>query len=314
MKDLNLSGRLWGAIVNNFWLKLLSVLFALGFYAFIHSAQNAQRTVAVKLVIEKPPEDLDRKLMTDIPAAVDVTLVGPAQQLESVNDQDLSITLNLRAAEDIPDLRLDPDMIAGLPPRLRVDRVYPSRLKIHFETIVEIEVPVQVARAGEPASGMEVVGKIAIEPEKIIATGIESAVKTIQFARVEPFDVSGLEAGRHQRQLKLDSPPEGVEYDHTMITASLDVRREVLSREYERVTVEVVGYPLAKTKPSAVRVKISGDPKKVDAITAEMIVPRIDLKGSGEDLSQPGSAELPVLVELPDVDVLIWPEKVLVKW
>ena len=35
-------------------------------------------------------------------------------------------------------------MITGLPPRLRVDRVYPSRIKIRFESIIDLEIEVQV--------------------------------------------------------------------------------------------------------------------------------------------------------------------------
>ena len=54
------SSAILNAIFENFWLKLIALVFALGFYAFIHSEQDAQRTIAVKLVVESPPENVRR--------------------------------------------------------------------------------------------------------------------------------------------------------------------------------------------------------------------------------------------------------------
>ncbi|RLB56961.1 MAG: hypothetical protein DRI90_18335, partial [Deltaproteobacteria bacterium] len=136
MKRRTFSGAILNAIFENFWLKLIALVAALGFYGFIHSEQDAQRTIAVKLVVEKPPESVPRRLMTPIPAAVDVTVVGPFQQLEALQPERLSIALNLQAAQSIQDLKLLPEMINDLPPRVRVDRISPTRLQIHFEDII----------------------------------------------------------------------------------------------------------------------------------------------------------------------------------
>ena len=201
------------ALRENFLLKLSSLIIAIAFYGFIHSAQNAQRTVAVKLVVEKPPESVQRKLMTEIPPSVDVTVLGPLQTLETLNPDELSITLNLQAAQSIPELKLTPDLVTGLPPRVRVDRVSPSRLKIRFEPIVTREVRVQVARTGEPGEGMEVQGKPIVEPSHIQATGIESSLAVLQYARTEPFDVSTLGEGKHKRMLRLHDAPEGISWN-----------------------------------------------------------------------------------------------------
>jgi YbbR domain-containing protein len=300
------------AIRENFWLKLISLVFAVGFYAFIHSAQNAQRTIAVKLVVEKPPHTVQRKLMTDLPASIDVTLVGPLQQLEALRSEELSITLNLQSAQSIPELKLLPEMVTGLPPRVIVDRLQPSRLKIRFEEIVSHEVRVQVARTGDPLEGLEVQGKPIVDPSTIEATGIESSVAIIQFARTEPFDVSNLGEGKHQRRLKLHDAPEGVTFSEESVQATIELVRKLTQREFTEVRVEVLGLPGARVRPATVTVKVTGPPERVESLREDAVVPLVDPRR--ENLSQPGSAQLPVVVDIPEVQVTIEPPMVVVKW
>jgi YbbR domain-containing protein len=314
--ERQLSRILLEGVFNNFWLKLISLLFALGFYAFIHSDQNAQRVIRVKLVTESPPENIPRKLMTNIPPTVDVTLTGPESAIEQLNGDDYAITLNLQAATDIPELRLVPEMIApDLPPRVTVDRIFPSRLAIRFEDIVTRMVPVQVPRTGEPGAGMEEQGTPVIEPVEVKATGIESAVSTIQFASTEPFDLSGLMEGTFTRDLRLYDPPENVEYDVRIVRATVEIVQKRKQREFDNIKVEVLGLPRATTNPPVVHLIVSGPADIVERLRSEAIVPRVEPLRLEVDTSQPGSANLRVMVDLPpQLDVTIQPEFVVVKW
>ncbi len=314
MTDKPFSSTILNAIFENFWLKLIALVFALGFYALIHSEQDAQRTIAVKLVVEKPPADVPRRLMTPIPPSVDVTIVGPFQQLEGLRPERLSIALNLQAAQSIDHLKLLPDMVSDLPPRVRVDRIMPNHLQIQFEDIITRDVEVQVARTGEPAAGMEVVGKTTVEPIKVVATGIESAITVIQYARTEAFDVSGLSEGQHQRRLRLDDPPENVSWSEASVQATMEIARKLAQREFVGLPVAVVGVVNARLRPATVTVKVEGLPDRVEALNEDAVVPRIDLKAAGADTSQPGSANLEVIVDIPDVALTITPAEVFVSW
>lgn len=301
-------------LFDNFWLKLISIVFALGFYGFIHSAQNAQRTVPVKLVVEKPSETVPRRLMSDIPPSVDVTLVGPLQQLEALRPDDLAITLNLQEAQNIPELKLTPDMIPDLPPRVTVDRMYPSRLEVLFEDIVERMVPVQVARTGTPAKGMEVVGETIVEPEEIKATGIRSEVMTMQYARAAAFDVSGLGEGLHERQLKLDEPPDNVVYDATSVTATVQIALKLASKEFDKIPIEVAGIQKAKTKPTHIRVELTGPPERIEKLSQDDVVAVVHPVPPGTEIPQSGSVETNILIDLPDLQINQSHTKALVIW
>src|SRR5712675_49465 len=65
--------RLGETLVENLGLKVLSFAFALGLYAFIHSAQEAQRNLPVDVVAMPPPKSARR---ADRPAVALASLGG----------------------------------------------------------------------------------------------------------------------------------------------------------------------------------------------------------------------------------------------
>jgi YbbR domain-containing protein len=300
------------ALFENFWLKLVSLLCALAAYGFIHSAQDVEMDVEVKIIREMPPDNVSRKLISDVPSKVDVQLVGPLSQLEAIRAEELSIKLNLQGAES-QEVRLTADMINELPPRVRVERVRPSRLEIRFEDVVSAPVQVQVPRTGEPATGMEIRGSITVEPVEVTATGIESLVSTIQYARTQAFDVSNLGPGLYTQRLLLHEPPEGVIWDVDSVEATVEVVRRLETKPF-LVEVEVVGVARASVKPPTVRVSVTGAPERLETLRKEAIIARVDPKAAGFDVTKPGSELVPVLVEIADAAVSVEPDKVLVKW
>jgi hypothetical protein len=306
------SGWVWGLLFDNFWLKLTALVAALGFYAFINLAKPSTEKFEVRLRLEDPLPSSGKARKVDLLPVIWVEVKGPAPAVKQIDQRDLFIELNLTDGQD-EEIELVESLIS-LPPRVHVTRFIPPVLKFRFEDIINREIKVQVSRTGELAKDMEVKGAIVIEPETVIATGITSLVDTVQFARADAFDVTGLEEGRHTRNLKLDRPPEGVRYDHADIMASIDVIRQLAEKEFEQVTVEVIGLPRSRTKPATVSIKITGTPDEVAKINADLIVPQVDPTKGDVDLSQPGSANFTVVVNLPNVQVEVVPATVLVKW
>lgn len=302
-----------GGLLSHFWLKLIAVLCALSLYAFIHSAQNTQRTIAVKLVAQSPPEAVKRQLLTDLPGTVDITLIGPRQQLETISPDDHSITLDLSAAQSV-ELRLVKSMITDLPPRVRIDRMYPAKLDIRFEDIVSRAVDVKVVLEGAPAKGMEVQGEIQLTPKDITVIGIASRVRTLQSVAADPFQVSGLGEGTHTRQLRLVAPPSYVNFSAQVVTAKLQIGKRLAQRQFDKVPISVIGLTGAKVVPAVVQIRVSGPPADVEALDADSISARVRVAVEGEDRPKSNSLELEVDVSIAGVQVEVIPNKVVVSW
>lgn len=298
------------ALLDNLGLKVLSLVFALGFYAFINGAENAERALSVSVVSIMPPDNANRQLMTQLPTEVTVTVRGSRTQLDDLRADDLgTLQIDLRSGA-VPTIELEPWMF-HVPAGIAVKQIYPPNIKLHWDDVITRPIPVQVSRTGEVGPGFEVKGAIAVDPAAVSARGPKSIVEVMQFARTAPFDVTGLTEGTYQRSLALDWPPKLVSFDVDTVVATIEINRELISRTFDR-KVEVVGLPRAKTTPSSVSVQITGTPQDVSSMAPEAIVPRVELRDV--DPAQPGSAYLDVLVDVGRVRVEVTPPKVLVRW
>ncbi|MCC6554945.1 MAG: YbbR-like domain-containing protein [Polyangiaceae bacterium] len=300
------------ALLENLGLKILSLAFALALYAFIHGAENAQRTLAVSVVSIMPPDSANRQLMTQLPTEVAVTVRGSRTQLDDLRADELgTLQIDLRSGH-VAHIDLDASMF-HVPAGLSVEQIEPPTIDLRWDDVTTRPIPVQVPRTGEVAAGFQVNGAIAVDPPAVQARGPQSIVEVMQYAGTAPFDVTGLTEGSYQRSLALDRPPKLVVYDVDTVVATVDVTRVLISRTFDR-KIEVVGLPRAKTIPPVVAVKITGTPESVNAIAPEAIVPRVEPKLSPADAAQAGSAYLDVLVDVGGLKAEVSPPRVLVKW
>jgi hypothetical protein len=127
--------------------------------------------------------------------------------------------------------------------------------------------------------------------------------------------VTGLGQGLHTLKLPLDKPPNLVTYDLDQVSASVDIRQQLITKTFPRLKVEVIGLPRASTRPGMVTVAVTGTSEDVNTIAPDAIVPRVEPKAAGDDLSKPGNDNLMVLVDVPkNVTVQVDPPKIVVTW
>lgn len=305
--------RAWlrAALTENVGSKLLALALSLGLYAFIHGAENAQRTFTVSIVALVPPAGGPRQLMTKVPTEVAVTLRGSRTQLDNIRGDELgTVQIDLQSAiSERVEIRAD---MINVPAGLKIEQIYPSSIDLTWEDIVERRLPVQVSRTGEAAQGFSVRGTPIVEPAEVTVRGPRSQVETMTFARADAFDVNGLTEGTYKRPLGLDRPPEYCSFDRRSVMATLEIVQRLVTKEFSGLRVEVVGMPKAVTVPSTVTLKVEGPTEEVEGIVQESILARVEPKDL--DTSQPGSAMLDVLIEVPRVKFSLMPRQVLVKW
>jgi YbbR domain-containing protein len=300
-------------LLENLPLKLLSFAFALGLYAFTHSAEDAQRTFPIDVIVMPPPPNAHRVLVTSIPP-VRVTVRGPRSIIDELRAEDLgTIQLDLRSGRD-EQVVLEPSML-NVPPGVRATQVEPPALDARWEDEVERALPIQAALTGQTATGYVVKEAPKVDPGIVRARGPRSAVESIQYARAEAFDLSGIARdGVYDRLLGIDKPPPRVTYDIQNATVRVEVVREQLERVFVKVPVQVVGVARASSTPSEVDVHVSGPPEIVRGLRTEQIVPRVDLRSAGLNVSTAGSTVLPISVDLSHCQVSVTPQTAVVRW
>jgi len=301
------------ALFENLGLKLLSLLCALVLYVYLYGSGNAQRTFSVSIIADMPLPSANRMLVTQLPKEVSVTLSGSRTQLDDLHADDLGpLRPDLQAGRKTS-IDIDASMFQ-VPPGLTVEQIIPKSIELRWDDVISRSIQVQVARTGEPLPGFTVKGAIVVEPPNVQARGPRSIVEVMQFARAAPFDVSGLGEGAHRRPLLLDKPPNLVAYDLENVTATVEIARELVKKEFAKLKVEVIGLPRATTAPPTVKVTVTGTAEDVNALTPEAIVPRVEPKATRNDTTKPGSDILPVYVDVGKAKAEVDPPKVIVKW
>lgn len=302
------------AFVENMALKILSLCCAMALYAFTHGSEIAQRAFSVSVLSILPPDAAKRRLMSQLPAEVRITLRGPRTQLDDLHADDIgAVQLDLRAGKD-GKIEIEEKMFR-IPAGLTVEQISPSSIDVKWDDVIVRSVPVQVPRTGEPAAGYVVRGQVTSDPAEVLMRGPRTVVEGIRTARAAPFDVTGLTQGVHTLKLALDKPPTLTTYDLDQVTASVDIARQLVTKTFSRLKVEVIGIPRATTRPATVSVVVTGTAEDVNAISPDAVVPRVEPRAAGDDIAKPGNDNLPVIVDVPKgVTVQVDPPKVVVTW
>lgn len=306
------------AVTENVGLKAIALGFAIGLFAFLYGQQDEQlRTIAVSVVVRPPSEGSNRELMTPTPASIHVTLRGPARAIDRLVQTGVPpIEIDLRSGHK-RQVVFDRNMFQ-LPGELDLIIIDPPSLDLEWEDVVSRSIPVQASITGEPAAGFTVRGVPEVDPAQITVRGPKSVVEVMQFARLAPFDVSGLSEGLHRRRIAIDSPPSRAELlGPGSARVSVTIARRLSQVRFENRPVEVVGMPGAVSAPRRVNVVVFGPPEVVAALRADQVVPRADLtKVPGLNLSEMrrGSTVLRLTVDLLHADAEIQPPTVNVRW
>jgi YbbR domain-containing protein len=306
-----------GAFTANLSLKILSFGFAIALFTYIHGQQDVQeRTIPVG-VISLPPESEERELMTKIPPNIHVTLRGTTRAIDQLIQTGVTpVEIDLR--EGFKRSVQFKRETFKLPDGVEIVFVDPPNIDLEWQEVVTRAIPLQTSITGQPAQGYVVKGEPTVEPRKITVKGPISLVEVLQFARLSPFDVTGLTEGVWPRRIAIDAPPNRVSYlGPQSATVTVTIARRKSEKLFTSRRVEVVGPPHATVVPRSVDVNVIGPPEVVRALREEQVVPRADLTNVANiDFEQRphGSASVPITVELGNAEAEVQPPSVTVKW
>lgn len=306
------------AFTQNLGLKLLSFAFAAGLWIYLHgSEEQVLRTVTVGVVMRMPPGGVQRELMTPPPSSIHVTLRGATRAIDKLEQDGVPpVEIDLRdgRAESVA---FEAGMFS-FPAGVEVSFIDPPSITLDWQDVISRQIPVQASISGTPAEGYQVKGQLEVDPAELTVTGPRTLVETMQLARLDPFDVSGLVEGKHVRRIAIDSPPARVAFiGPRSATVTVGIARRVTEVRFQKRAVEIIGVAGGTVSPRAVDVTVIGPPEVVRLLRPDQVVPRADLTAEpGIDLDQMkhGSGTVKVTVDLAQAEVEIQPPTVKVQW
>jgi hypothetical protein len=296
------------AVLENWRLKVLSLLCALALYAQSHSGQDA-KSVVVNLEAQLPDRE-DKVLATMLPPGVRITIKGTGAELDNLRASSLGLQVDLRGARS-GHVTFEPRMVHGpAGARFEVIEFDPAGIDVEWEDRIKRDVPVQVSVVGTPAAGYVVKGAPLAEPTKVSVTGPASDVMAMQDVKVGAFDVRGLSEGSYPRQLPIVALPPRMRAEPPTVFVTANIVRETAERPFSRLAVVVVGNTKAKAKPAEVDVRLVCPPEIVRQLRTEQVVPQAEV--TSKEAS--GSVSAPVVVAVDGCEAHVTPSSVVLKW
>lgn len=304
------------AFTENLGLKIMALIFSLGFFGYVHGREDIEQRTIPMSVISLPAEGGEKELMTRVPASIHLTVRGPARAMTTVIHEGLPpVEVDLR--QGYPRRVQFTREMFTLPRDIEIVLVDPPYFDLEWEDVVTRQVPLAASITGTPAEGRVVQGEPKVDPEKVTVRGPMTVVETMQFAALAPYVVTGLTEGSWARRIAIATPPQRVQLlGLPAATVTIEVVRRKSDKLFPKLEVQVVGPAYGAALPRYVDVTVTGTPEAISALHEDQIVPRADLTAAGLfDKEHPhGSATVPVLVDLRDIEAHIQPPSVTVKW
>jgi YbbR domain-containing protein len=181
-------------LLNNWGLKLLSLLIAIGIWTAVAREPVAEVAYRVPVEFHNVPENLE--IITEEVPQAQVRVRGPARRIRELAAADVHPVIDLAGVEPGErTLDLAAEQIVA-PADIEVVQVIPSQIRITFDRRASKQVPVRPRVTGSFAAGYQL-RRIASEPPTVTVVGPEQRVKDIQAAFTDPVDATGVVGEAH---------------------------------------------------------------------------------------------------------------------
>jgi YbbR domain-containing protein len=174
--------------VQNFGLKLVSLLLAIGLWFLVARSPIAEVEMKVPIEFHSLPENLEIDSASFTQAQIRVR--GPERAIHRLEASDIRAAINLanvQPGERTFDLTAQQ---VHVPQDLEVVQIVPGQFQLSFDARTTRTVEVRARVTGNFASGMRVAQVIA-DPSNIMITGPRRRVEAVESATTDPVGVSG---------------------------------------------------------------------------------------------------------------------------
>jgi YbbR domain-containing protein len=256
------------ALLDNFFVKLATLLAAVGSWAWIQGEREVQVAAWVEVSYELPAELV---LTQAPPPRVRATLSGTRGEVRQVQRSEDGLRLDVDLTELGPGLQtvdfVGGDII-GLPDDVFVSSLAPNTLQVELEPKDSRTVRVEAAVVGEVSEGYRIQG-ISIQPEQVVIQGPASGLASLDVVATEGINVANLtETTSHQVGLTL--PRNVVLVGDGVLTATVTIEAVSSSRTFLDVPV-VSRSPGWSPMTTAVDVKVTGPVRDVQAVRGDLV-------------------------------------------
>lgn len=285
-------------ILENYKIKLVSLLFAIFIWFFVITENEYSYIIEVPVRVVNIPND--KIILNEVPATVKARIRGDGKNLIALSlGRGVRINLDLSDAEQSKTFHIKPNsiFISRAEDILIEEIITPDSVTIVLDEYQSKKVPVASRIFPKTASGYTIVDDIDFTPDSVRITGPASVLSTIDRIPTEKLELNDLKFD-HRDVVRLAPPPsEKVQLSLSQIEFSIDVQK-LLELTLTGVPVKVKNVPPALSVhvvPSTLSLVLEGGGDLLTDVTRNDIEAYIDYNRVQDS---PGK-EHPAVIEPP---------------
>lgn len=287
-----------GWLTEHWWLKLVSLGLAIGFWFYVVGEESIEITKTVPLEVISPSEKLS--VVKSSTYFLETTLQAPRNLISAFPSMNISASHKIEGTQKPGEYSFTVSYNDfSLPaPTIRIVKIFPTVITVTLDEMIVKKLPVQVETAGEAAFGYRVdEGQIELDPNAVLVEGPKEALEKMDMIKTEPVQLVG-RVRSFRRTVKIQQP-NGIRVIGDGITeVQIPVKAEYAEKELTDVPVKPLGTPVANHYPvleeSQVSVVLKGPRALVDKLASQDFLAYVNV----EDLKE-GVHQLPVSFVLP---------------
>jgi YbbR domain-containing protein len=176
---------------ENLWLKVASVLFAVGLWLFVVSKGRDEISVRAQVEVVNVPAGM---VLTKHPDEdVIIGLSGNERFLRNIEPGVVGVRLDLSGYKAGDHRYHIGRSDVRIPARLRLTRIDPPSLELSVEQAQRKSIPVRAILAGRAADGYAVTS-VEVVPGEVEVLGEKKTLRTLRFIETDSVDISGISA------------------------------------------------------------------------------------------------------------------------
>lgn len=266
-------------LVENWPLKLLALVLALGIWVAITGESLVIQDFHVPLEVQLPP---GRTLASSPPTTVTVRLRGPEIQFRRLDPLRLALRLDLQnGSGGERDVMLSSADLAGVPQGLEIAFIEPSRVRLAVEPLLRRELPITLDLIGETPSGYRVY-HASVQPPRIAIEGPESEVHAVTRLSSSPIRLDGHTTNFVQRVSASTDQPHVRVLEARPLEARIVIDTTPIERTFDALPVTLVSGTAARLDPPVARVTLAGpeallqrlDPRRLRVVADDVVASR----------------------------------------
>ncbi|HLD56147.1 MAG TPA: CdaR family protein [Candidatus Omnitrophota bacterium] len=287
-----------GWLTENWGLKLVSLLLAIGFWSYVVAEESIEVTKTVSLEILPPTDKLS--VVKSSTSFLEVTFQSPRHMFSALSSANLMARHKIEGAQKAGDysFNVSPSDFTLPAPEIRIVKIFPSFVTVTLDEVIVKKLPVEVELIGEPAFGYRADREaIEIDPNAVLVEGSKAVLEKMDTIKTEPIQLVG-RVRSFRRTARIHQAPEMRIVGDGITEVQIPIKAEFSEREFLDVPVRPLGTPvlnhLAKPEAEKIPLVLKGPRAILDKLAASDVLAYIEVDNLKE-----GTYQLPVKLVLP---------------